>query len=314
MTLKTVYLWVRVMAPRPNWKGYLKLSLVSCPVALYNAASQSDKISLHMLNRDTGNRLRRQMVDEETGDAVETNEQIRGYEISRGHYVQLENDELDNIALDSTHTIDIDKFVPRADIDEVYLDTPYYLVPDDEVGEEAFAVIREAMKKRKVVGLARVVLYRRERILMLEPRARGILATALRYGDEVRDETDYFDDIDKPDVPAEMVKLAEHIIDTKAGKFDPSQFADRYEDALVELIKSKQSGEPIKPPPTGPSGNVINLMDALRRSIKDAGGNPKEAGSPRGAKKRSVKSAKPTKKPVARRRRPAAKSRMRKAG
>lgn len=260
------------MAPRPNWRGYLKLSLVSCPVALYTAASQSEKIALHMLNRETGSRLRRKLVDAETDEVVESDQQVKGYEIARGQHVVLEDEELDKIALESTHTIDIDSFVSRNDIDQIYVDTPYYLIPDGEVGEETFAVIREAMKKQNVIGLARVVLYRRERVLMLEPRGRGILATTLRYEYEIRHDKEYFDEIPKIELPSEMVKLAEHIIKTKSGKFEAAKFKDHYEDALVELIKSKQVGQPPKgPKPPPPRGTVINLMDALRRSVKESG-------------------------------------------
>jgi DNA end-binding protein Ku len=179
------------MARRPNWKGYLKLSLVSCPVALYTAASTSERTALHLINRKTGNRLRRQLIDSQTGDVVEDEDQARGYEMSRGEYVLLEDEELDKIALESTHTVDIERFVPRTQVDGLYLDTPYYMAPDGEVGEEAFAVIRDAMKAKKVVGIARVVLYRRERIVMLEPRERGIVATILRYAYEVRRAADY---------------------------------------------------------------------------------------------------------------------------
>ena len=173
------------MAPRPNWKGYLKLSLVSCPVALYPATTTSERVSFRTLNRETGNRVRRQFVDEQTGDPVETDDQIKGYEVAKGEYIQVEDDEIKAVQLESNHTIDIERFVPRAEIDELYLDTPYYLAPTDRVGEEAFAVIRDAMRAENMVGLARVVLFRRERILMLEPRDKGIVATSLRYANEV---------------------------------------------------------------------------------------------------------------------------------
>jgi len=266
------------MAPRPYWKGYLKLSLVSCPVALYTAVSASEKVALHMINRKTGNRLRRQMIDAETGDVVESDDQGRGYEESRDHNVILEDDELDQIALESNHTIDIESFVPRAEVDELYLDQPYFLAPDDEVGTEAFAVVRDAMKHKAMVGLARIVLSRRERIVMLEPHDRGLVATTLHYAYEVRPPKEYFEDIPAVTISKEMRELAEHIIDTKTAKFDPKKFEDRYEGALVELIKSKLSGKPPKGPPPKPS-NVVNLMDALRRSIGQGGGSTKSKGS-----------------------------------
>ena len=256
------------MARRPAWKGYLKLSLVSCSVAMYTATSTSSRIRLNIINRETGHRIRNQAIDSETGDVVEAEDKVKGYEAGDGDHVLLEEDELDEVALESTHTIDIESFVPRDQVDEIYLDESFYLVPDDEVAYEAFAVIREAMKKKGMVGLGRVVTYRRERLLMLESRGKGIAATALRYKNEVRDEHDYFDDVPNVKVPPDMLKLAEHILESKRGRFDPSKFEDRYEDALRTLIKAKRAGkEPPSLPAPRPS-NVINLMDALRRSVK----------------------------------------------
>lgn len=256
------------MAPRPYWKGYLKLSLVSCPVALYPASSRSERVALHQINKRTGNRLRQQMVDELTGDVVEKEDKGRGYEVSRDQYVPVADEEMDKISIESTHTIDIESFVPRAEIDERYFDSPYYLAPTDEVGQEAFIVIREAMREKKMVGLGRIVLYRRERIVMLEPFDKGLLATSLRYGYEVRDAKPYFEDIPDVELPKEMRQLASHILETKAGHFDPSSFEDRYENALVELLKTKQAGLPApKETPKRPAARVINLMDALRRSV-----------------------------------------------
>jgi DNA end-binding protein Ku len=259
------------MAPRPNWKGYLKLSLVSCPVALFPATTTSERVSFRTLNRDTGNRVRRQYIDEQSGDPVEPSDQVNGYEVAKGEYVTMEDDELKAVQLESNHTIDIERFVPRAEIDELYLDTPYYLTPTDRVGEEAFAVIRQAMQSEKKVGLARVVLFRRERIVMLEPRDKGIVATSLHYANEVHAANAYFDEIPNLDLPKEMVELAKHIIDKMSGKFQPEQFEDRYEMALIELIRSKQKGTPIKPQPSHRQTNVINLMDALRRSVEGTG-------------------------------------------
>src|SRR3954471_10878801 len=256
------------MAPRPTWKGYLKLSLVSCSVAMYTATSTSSRIRLNIINRETGNRIRNQAIDSETGDVVESEEKVKGYETDSGKYVLLEEDELDEVALESTHTIDIESFVPREEVDEIYLDESFYVVPNDEVAYEAFAVIREAMKKKGMVGLGRVVTHRRERLLMLQSRGDGIVATALRYNNEVRDEHQYFDEIPKVKIPSDMIQLAEHILESKRGHFDPSEFEDRYEDALRDLIKAKKAG---KAPPSTPSprpSNVINLMDALRRSVK----------------------------------------------
>ena len=183
------------MAPRPTWKGYLKLSLVSCSVAMYTATSTSSRIRLNIINRETGNRIRNQAIDSETGDVVENESKVKGYEVDDGQYVLLEEEELDEVALESTHTIDIESFVPRDEVDEIYLDESFYIVPNDEVAYEAFAVIREAMKKKDMVGLGRVVMHRRERLLMLQSRGKGIAATALRYKPEVRKEDTYFDEI-----------------------------------------------------------------------------------------------------------------------
>lgn len=256
------------MAPRPNWKGYLKLSLVSCGVSLYPATTTSQRVHFNIINRETGHRIHNEVVDAETGEYVEPEDRVKGYEIEKGQYVLIENEEFDNVALESTHTIEIDEFVPMAQVDRVYLDESYYIVPQDDMAQEAFAVIREAMRKEDLAGLARVVIYRRERLLLLRPRGKGLLATTLRYTNEVRAEDNYFDDIPNTKVPADMLKLATHILETKKGKFDPSKFEDRYEDALIDLIKAKRAG---KTPPTAPDtkpSNVVNLMDALRRSAR----------------------------------------------
>ena len=287
------------MAPRPNWKGYLKLSLVSCPVALFPATTTSERVSFRTLSRATGNRVRRQFVDEQTGDPVETEDQIKGYEVAKGEFIQIEDDELKSVQLESNHTIDIERFVPRSEVDGLYLDTPYFLAPTDRVGEEAFAVIRDAMRAEKMVGLARVVLFRRERILMLEPREKGITATSLHYANEVHAASGYFDEIPDVDLPKQMLELATHIIEKMTGSFEPEQFEDRYENALIELVRSKQKGMPIKPQPTHRQTNVINLMDALRRSVE-------------GAKEGADRA--PAKKPAPKARTTRAKGKARKAG
>jgi len=267
------------MAPRPAWKGYLKLSLVSCAVAMYTATSTSSRIRLHIINRETGNRIRNQAIDAETGEVVENESKVKGYEVDDGRYVLLEEDELDEVALESTHTIDIESFVERSEVDEIYLDESFYLVPNDEVAYEAFAVIREAMKKKDMVGLGRVVTHRRERLMMLRPRGKGIVATALRYKPEVRNEDSYFKEIPATRVPSDMLQLAEHILEQKKGHFDPEEFEDRYEDALKALIKAKQAGKEPPAAPTPKPSNVINLMDALRRSAKGQTGHEKKTGS-----------------------------------
>ena len=255
------------MAPRANWKGYLKLSLVSCSIALYPATSTRERIRFNIINRETGNRVRYRQIDAETGEDVPEENRIKGYKTADGSYVLLEPEELDEVALESTHTIDIESFVPRQEVDEIYHNDPYYLTPEDKVGMEAFAVIRDAMRATSLVGLARVVLHNHERLLMLEPLGKGIKATALRTRDEVRDAKDYFSDIEDIKLPKDMLELAEHILKTKRGHFDPAKFTDRYEDALKALIHAKQAGKPAPKAPEQPT-NVINLMDALRRSVR----------------------------------------------
>jgi len=265
------------MAPRAYWKGYLKLSLVSCPIALYPASSSSERVSFNRINKKTGNRLKQQMVDAGSGEPVEKDDIGRGYEYAKGQYIMVEDDELAKIKIESTHTIEIDRFVPRSEIDDRYLDSPYYLSPTDQVGQEAFSVIRDAMREKKMVGLARVVLTRREHVVMLEPFDKGLLATTLRYPYEIRGDADYFEDIPDLKLPAEMMKLAAHIVDTKAGHFDPKGFEDHYEKALVDLLKSKQAGMPIETVEEKTAPRVINLMDALKASIEASGKKPAAA-------------------------------------
>jgi DNA end-binding protein Ku len=255
------------MAPRANWKGYLRLSLVSCPIALYPAASLSEKVSFNRINRKTGNRLKQQNVDSETGDVVPREDTARGYEAAKGQYLLVEDQEIDAVQIESTRTIEIDQFVPRSEIDDRYIDSPYYLAPDGKVGQDAFAVIRDTIAKMNMVAIGRVVLTRREHIIALEARGRGLLGLTLRYPYEVRDEQPYFEDIPDLKLPKEMLDLATHIVQTKAGHFDPAQFEDRYENALIDLLKKKEAGEKIEPAKEGPAPQVVNLMDALRASI-----------------------------------------------
>ena len=303
------------MAPRPNWKGYLKLSLVSCPVALFPATTTSERVSFRTLNRATGNRVKRQFVDEQTGDPVETDDQIKGYEVAKGEFIQVEDDELKSVQLESNHTIDIEQFVHRTEVDQLYLDTPYYLTPTDRVGEEAFAVIRDAMRAEKMVGLARVVLFRRERIVMLEPRSKGITVTSLHYANEVHQAANYFDEIPDLDLPKQMLELATHIIDKMTGKFEPERFEDRYENALIELIRSKQKGMPVRAQPAARPTNVINLMDALRRSVEGAGAKGGAERAPdKKAEKAPARKAEKTEKAAPKARATSARSRARKAG
>lgn len=260
------------MAPRSNWKGYLKLSLVSASVALYPATSSTEKVRFHILNRGTGNRLKRQMVDAVTGDVVESDDQVKGFAVGKDTYVTVEDEELAEIALESSRTIDIEKFVPKSSIDDRYRDTPYYIAPEDQVGQEAFAVIRDAMRTKKMVGIARVVMARRERIMMIEPLGKGLMGTTLHYANEIRGEEGAFEEIPDTKLPAQMVGLAEDIIDKMTGKFEPEEFKDRYEEAMVALIRSKEAGVPVKAQkPAAHPSNVVNLLDALRRSVEGAG-------------------------------------------
>ena len=267
-------------APRAYWKGTLKLSLVSCPVALYPASTTVEKTRFHMINRETGNRLKQQMVDTETGDVVEGDQKGRGYEVTKGKYVEIEKDELDAVQIESNHTIDIDSFVPEGEIDKRYLDHPYYIRPDGKAGVDAFAVIRDAMKDQDRVALARIVLTNREHVIAIEPLDKGMLGTTLRYPYEVRDAGDYFDDIKSPKVTKDMVELAGHILDSKAAHFDPSKFKDEYETALKALVRRKAAGKPIKAAAREEKpSNVVNLMDALKQSLKDRKGGARRSRS-----------------------------------
>ena len=256
------------MAPRANWKGFLRLSLVTCPVALYPATSDTEKVSFNQINRKTGHRIKYLKVDAETGDEVTSGDIVKGYKVDTDTYIEVTKDELDDIALESTHTIEIDEFVPRADIDSRYLIRPYYLVPDGKVGHDAFAVIRETIRSMDKVAIGRVVLTNREHIIALEPLGSGLMGTLLRYPYEVRGETEYFDDIQDVKLTKDMLDLAKHIVEKKSGAFEPELFEDHYEAALIDLINKKRSGMPVTAkaaPKTG--GNVINLMDALKKSL-----------------------------------------------
>jgi DNA end-binding protein Ku len=261
------------VAPRAYWKGYLKLSLVSCPIALYPATSEREKISFHQLNKETGNRIRYRKVDAETGDDVEQANIIKGYELAKGEYVDVTREELEAVAIESKRTIEIEQFVPKTQIDELYIRDPYYIAPDGEVGQQAFAVIREAIRKEGMVAVGKVVFTSREHIIALEARDSGMLGMTLRYPYEVRKQAEYFDEIPDEKVPKDMLDLALHIVDTKRGDFEPEKFEDQYEDALRELIEKKAKGEKIERPKQPARSNVVNLMDALRASVEAEGGS-----------------------------------------
>jgi DNA end-binding protein Ku len=253
---------------RPYWKGYLKLSLVSCPIALHTATASTERVSFRQINKQTGNRLCQQLIDDVTREPVEGADKGRGYEYAKNAYIPVDDDELDAIAIESTHTIEIDSFVPREQIDERYLDSPYYIMPNDRVGQEAFAVIREAMRGKGMAALGRVVLAKRERVIMLQPWHNGLMGTTLRYPYEIRDEKEYFDDIPNVSLEPDMLKLAEHILRSKTTDFNPSRFVDHYEEAVVEMLKKKQGGMAVsRERNTQRPENVVNLMEALRSSI-----------------------------------------------
>src|ERR1700738_1599767 len=255
------------MAPRANWKGFLRLSLVTCPVALYPATSDSEKISFNQINRKTGHRIKYAKVDADTGEEVANDDIMKGYKVDTDTYIEVSKDELENIALESNRTIDINEFVPKSDIDPRYLIRPYYLVPDGKVGHDAFAVIRETIRSMNMVAIGRVVLTSREHIISLEPLDKGLMGTLLRYPYEVRDEQDYFDEIQDVKVTKDMLDLAKHIVTQKAADFEPEKFEDHYEEALTELINAKRNGRTISARPRPRADNVVNLMDALKKSI-----------------------------------------------
>ncbi|MBR0823862.1 Ku protein [Bradyrhizobium liaoningense] len=276
------------MAPRANWKGFLRLSLVTCPVALYPATSESEKISFNQLNRQTGHRIKYLKVDADTGDEVPNEDIVKGYELEKGQFIEVTKEELEEIALESSRTIEIDEFVDKSDIDPRYLIRPYYLRPDGKVGHDAFAVIRETIREMNKVAIGRVVLTNREHIIVLEPMEKGLVGTLLRYPYEVRSEQEYFDEIQDVKVTKDMLDLAKHIVNQKAGTFDPEKFEDHYESALVELINEKRAGKVIRPKERPKGENVVDLMDALRKSV---GGAAADAAA---QKKPAKKSKKPS--------------------
>lgn len=260
------------MAPRPAWRGYLKLSLVTCAVELTNVVTHTERVSFRILNRKTGNTVKRIYVDAETGEPLGDDDEIKGYELDDGDFIHIEEDEIEAVQIESSHTMSLDGFVDKASIQQVYLDTPYYVTPGDKVSEEAFAVIRDAMSGKKMAGLARIVLYRRERPVVIEPLGKGMVLTTLRYDNTVRQPDTVFGEIEAVKTDQEMTDLAELIIDKKKTKFDPSKFDDKYEDALLELIRAKKAGHKAPKAKAAPKpSNVINLFDALKKSLSDSG-------------------------------------------
>src|ERR1700716_4473550 len=270
------------MAPRANWKGFLRLSLVTCPVALYPATSESEKVSFNQLNRKTGHRIKYAKVDADTGEEVANEDIVKGYKVDTDTYVEVTKEELENVALESTRTIEIDEFVAREEIDPRYIIRPYYLRPDGKVGHDAFAVIRETIREMNKVAIGRVVLANREHIIALEPLGKGLMGTLLRYPYEVRGEKEYFDGIQDVKVTKDMLDLAKHIVDQKTSEFEPEKFEDHYEEALTELINAKRNGKTIAAKPRPKGENVVDLMDALKKSLAN------EAAAPKGKKPRKA--------------------------
>ena len=276
------------MAPRANWKGFLRLSLVTCPVALYPATSESEKVSFNQLNRKTGHRIKYAKVDADTGEEVANEDIVKGYKVDTDTFIEVTKEELENVALELTRTIEIDEFVDRTEIDPRYLIRPYYLRPDGKVGHDAFAVIRETIREMDKVAIGRVVLTNREHIIALEPLDKGLMGTLLRYPYEVRDPAEYFDEIQDVKVTKDMLDLARHIVDQKSGSFEPYKFEDQYETALVDLINQKRAGKPIMPKERPRGENVVDLMEALKRSV---GGAASETKAPKKSGKKSRKAA-----------------------
>jgi DNA end-binding protein Ku len=261
----------RVVAPRANWKGFIKISELTIPVALYSAATTSERVAFHTINRKTGNRVRRQFFDEETEQAVPKENQVKGYEISQGQYVILEPKDIEEAIPESDKTIRIEAFLPSAEVDTAYFDKPYFLTPSGSIGDESFALISEGMRRRNVAAVGRAVLFRRLRTLLLRTEGPLLAAHTLHFDYEVRPASEIFDDIPELKIEGEMLDLAKHIIKTKAGKFNPREFDDRYEEALAELVKAKIAGREFKAPKPPKETKVIDLMDALRKSAQAAG-------------------------------------------
>ncbi len=277
-------------AHRAQWKGQLKIGGLSCDVGLYTAASTSERISFHMLNRKTGNRLKREFVDSETEDVVEREQQVKGFETGSGDYIMIDPEEVAAVVPDSDKMLDAEAFIPCGEIDDVYFDKPYYLVPADDEAQDAFASIRDALRNTNTTALARTVLFRRVRTVLIRPHGRGLIATTLNYDYEVRSSTEAFKDVKKVKIEKEMLDLAKYIIKTKKGKFDPAKFDDRYEAALEALVKAKAEGRALPKPKPVKVSRPDELLQALRESAgmgKDSAGKPKAANTNSARKKAS---------------------------
>lgn len=256
------------MKPRANWKGTLKISELVCPVALYSATSSSDRIALNVVNRATGNRVRREYVDSDTGAVVDTKDQVKGFDTGDNDLMIFQPDEIESLVPESDKTLNVDAFVKCDTIDQIYFDKSYYLAPSDAVAHDAFALICKGLKEKKVAAIAQTVLFRRLRTVLIRPDENGLVATTLNFDYEVRPAADVFSDVGKHKIDAEMLDLAKHIIKTKMGTFDPTKFADRYDEALKELVQAKIEGRKIGPLKKRPAAKVVDLMTALRESAK----------------------------------------------
>ncbi|MBV8795255.1 MAG: Ku protein [Hyphomicrobiales bacterium] len=277
------------MSPRASWKGFLKIADVTVPVGLYAAASTSERIALHTINRPTGHRVRREFVDAETGEAVDRDEQVKGYEVAKGEYVSVEPDEIAAVIPHGDKTLTVSAFVDFTDVDDLYFDKPYYLGPSDRSADETFGLVREGMRAAKVAAVAEAVLFRRARTVLIRALDKGLVASTLNYDYEVRSAGQAFSDIPAKKITGEMLDLAVHIIKTKQGAFDPREFQDRYEDALADLVKLKVEGKAIPKRAPPPRESAFNLMQALRDSAAAGAGNP-PSGAPK-AKKRTGRRA-----------------------
>lgn len=297
------------MAPRAQWKGNLKFGELVCPVALYTAASTSERIAFHTLNRKTGNRIHREFVDSDSGETVEREDQVKGYELASGDYVVLEPEDIAAAVPESDKMLEISAFIACSDIDDVFFDKPYYLAPSERMGDEAFSLLRAAMEKKGVAALARTVLFRRLRTVIIRPHGKGLIATTLNFDYEVRSAKEAFESLPDNKAKGEMLDLAKHIIGMKKGDFDPSTFDDRYESALAELVKAKLEGRAPKPKPVEKPSNVTDLMEALRQSAGTMGESD-TSDKPKAPAKKTKAAAKktPTKKTPAKKTKAAAKS------
>ncbi len=272
-------------AHRAQWKGHIKIGEISCGVGLYTAASTSDRITFHTINKATGNRVRREFVDSETEETVERDEQVKGFDVGNGQYIMIDPEEVTAVIPDSDKMLEIEAFVPCSDIEDVYFDKPYYLAPTDDVSEDAFAGLRDALKEANVTAIARTVLFRRMRTVLIRAHGRGLIATTLNFDYEVRSSEEAFKDMPEIKVEGEMLDLAKHIIGTKKGDFDPAQFDDRYENALAELVKAKAEGKTLPKPKPVKVSKPNDLLKALRESAGMGDAKPKKDAANANARK-----------------------------